>query len=106
MEEESEPYHPHKCQNSGDSKDLEHPRYQYGYQEVYRQHIHDLSKDRTNLEALKDNYPAISRNAPLEDSSLDDTTREDTMREDAPLATSHNPSLPPPDKANTAGRLL
>jgi hypothetical protein len=55
-----------------------------------------MSKDRTNLEALKDNTPV-----PLEDSSLDDAAREDTMREDAPLATSHDPSLPLPNKADT-----
>jgi hypothetical protein len=64
-----------------------------------------MSKDRTNLEALKDHAPTIPCNVLLEDSSLDDTAREDTMREDAPLATSHNPSLPPPDKADMPGRL-
>jgi hypothetical protein len=64
-----------------------------------------MSKDRTNLEALEDNYPTIPHNALLEDLSLDDAAREDTMREDAPLATSHDPSLPTPNKADTAGRL-
>jgi hypothetical protein len=105
-EEESKLYHPHKHQNLGDSKDPEHPCYQYGYHEAYRQHVCASSKDRTNLEALKDNYPTIPRNVPLEDSSLDDATREDTMREDAPLAASHDPSLLLPDKADMPGGLL
>jgi hypothetical protein len=97
---EEVPEQPYKCRNLGDSKDPEHPCYQYGYREAYRQYVCNTSKDRTNLEALEDNYPAIPRNVPPEDLSLDDTAREDTMREDAPLATSHDPSLPPP---NTAG---
>jgi hypothetical protein len=83
----------HKCHNSGDSKDLEHPRYQYGYHEVYQQHVIRVSKDRASIEAFEDQTPCIPCNVPPEDMLLDDAAREDTMTEDAPLATSHDLSL-------------
>jgi hypothetical protein len=88
----------HKCHNSGDSKDPEHPCYQYGYHEAYQQYVTGLSKDRASLEALKNHTPYIphnapSENVPSEDTPLDNATREDIIREDAPLATSHDPSL-------------
>jgi hypothetical protein len=100
LEEEAEASCPHKHRLSGDTKDPDHPHHcEQAYQMEY--HHWRTSKDRTNLEALEDNAPAIPRNAPLEDSSLDDATREDTTREDAPLATSYDLSLPLPDKAYT-----
>jgi hypothetical protein len=62
----------------------------------------EQSKDRANLEALEDPTltPSTVRDIPSnvlsEAMPLDATTREDTMREDAPLATSHDTSLSPP----------
>jgi hypothetical protein len=91
--DESKDFTSHKHHNLGDSKDPEHPHYQYGYCEVYWQYIVGSSKDRASLEALEDHMLHIPRNVPSEDTPLDDATREDTMREDAPLAISHDPSL-------------
>jgi hypothetical protein len=60
------------------------------------------SKDRANLEALEDPklIPSTTHDIPSHTTSeampLDATAREDTMREDAPLATSHDTSLSPP----------
>jgi hypothetical protein len=73
------PLQSHKRCSSGDSKDLEHPRYQYGYREAYRQYVTQSSKDRTSIEALEDHDPHIPRNAPPQDLPLEDTAREDPM---------------------------
>jgi hypothetical protein len=94
-----------------DVKDPTHPGYKRR-QDERRKHHYDgtvhikpedgLSKDRANLEALEDTelIPSTTRNilshATSEAVPLDATAREDTMREDAPLATSHDMSLSPP----------
>jgi hypothetical protein len=104
----------HKWQNSessyNDHKDPGHPLYQYKHCEAYQQWVTCMSKDRANLEALEDHVltPSTAQdilsNTPPEALPLDATTREDTMREDAPLATSHDTSLSPPQSDTTMPR--
>jgi hypothetical protein len=94
-----------------DVKDLTHPGYKHR-QQLWKEYHYDRtvrilpedepSKDRANLEALEDTKLILSTahdipsHATSEAVPLDTTIREDTMREDAPLATSHDMSLTPP----------
>jgi hypothetical protein len=92
-----------------DVKDPRHRYYKHSQMQQAKHHYDGTvriepedgpSKDTANLEAVEDPelVPSTERDipshAPSEEMLLDATAREDTMREDAPLATSHDTSLP------------
>jgi hypothetical protein len=94
-----------------DVKDPTHPGYKRRQDECRKHHYDGMvrieaedepSKDTANLEAVEDPKLILSTacdipsHATSEAVPLDATAREDTMREDAPLATSHDTSLSPP----------